>query len=106
MRVLSRIILLASVAASAAFAQTRTSPTFNQDVAPILFAKCVTCHRPGEVAPMSLLRYEDARPWARDIKTKVVAREMPPWPADPQFGMFRNNPSLTPAELETLTAWV
>src|SRR5207248_410055 len=78
----------------------------NRDVAPILFANCVTCHRPGEVAPMSLLTYQDARPWARDIKTRVLAREMPPWPADPQYGRFRNQPSLTTAQIDTLVSWI
>ena len=56
-------------------------PTFTRDVAPILYASCVVCHRPGQIAPMSLMRYEDARPWSRAIKNKVVARKMPPWGA-------------------------
>ena len=59
-------------------------PTFAKDVAPILFAKCANCHRPGEVAPMSLLSYTDARPWAKAIKNKVVNREMPPWGRQPR----------------------
>ena len=58
-------------------------PTFTRDVAPILHARCVSCHRAGEVAPMALLTYEDARPWARSIKNKVVSRQMPPWMAEP-----------------------
>lgn len=86
-------------------AQTPPAPTFNQHVAPILFAKCVRCHRPGEIAPMSLLTYGDARPWARGIRAKVVAREMPPWPADPQYGRFRNSLALTDAEIATIAAW-
>jgi mono/diheme cytochrome c family protein len=81
-------------------------PTFNKDVAPILFANCVSCHRPGEVAPMSLLSYENARPWARAIKAKVLAREMPPWPPDPQYGQFQNAPTLGDAQIDTLVAWV
>ena len=64
-------------------APAATVPTFAKDVAPIMFDKCATCHRPGEVAPMSLLSYDDARPWAKAIKNKVIAREMPPWGADP-----------------------
>lgn len=82
------------------------APTFNKDIAPILFANCVTCHRPGEVAPMSLMSYKDARPWARAIKTKVLTGEMPPWGADPQFSTFRNAPRITKANIETLAAWV
>ena len=62
--------------------------TFTNDVAPILFDNCVSCHRPGEVAPMPLRSYEEVRPWARAIKDKVVTRKMPPWFPDPNFGTF------------------
>lgn len=81
-------------------------PTFSRDVAPIFYAKCASCHRPGEVAPMSLLTFRDARPWARAIQEKVTTREMPPWHADRRYGVFRNDLSLTPAEIETISAWV
>jgi len=81
-------------------------PTFAKDVAPILFAKCANCHRPGEVAPMPLLTYAQARPWAKAIREKVVNREMPPWGADPKFGTFRNALSLTDQEIATIDAWV
>ncbi|HLG15965.1 MAG TPA: DUF3471 domain-containing protein [Blastocatellia bacterium] len=80
--------------------------TFSKEVAPIFFKSCVGCHRPGELAPMSLLTYKDARPWARSIREKVVSREMPPWHADPQFGQFANNPRLTQQEVDTITTWV
>jgi hypothetical protein len=83
-----------------------SAPTFNADVAPILQANCVTCHRAGEMAPMSLVSYEEARPWARAIKAKVLTREMPPWFADPQFGRFRNERRLTQGQIDTLVAWV
>ena len=73
---------LASFNVSAESRATQAAPTFAKDVAPIMYSKCANCHRPGEVAPMSLLSYEDARPWAKAIKSKVVAREMPPWGAD------------------------
>ena len=73
------------------------STTFTRDVAPILNAKCVTCHRAGEVAPMALLTYQDARPYARAIKEKVASRQMPPWFADKSAGTFANDPSLTDA---------
>jgi hypothetical protein len=81
------------------------SITFAKDVAPILHAKCVTCHRAGEVAPMPLLTYEDARPWVRSIKAKVAARQMPPWFADPAYGSFANDARLTDAEISTITRW-
>jgi mono/diheme cytochrome c family protein len=86
--------------------KSKASVTFNKDVAPILFKSCVECHRPGEAAPMSLLSYKDARPWARSIREKVVSREMPPWHADPRFSQFSNNPSLTRDQIDTITAWV
>jgi hypothetical protein len=80
--------------------------TFNKNVAPIFFAKCAECHRPGEAAPFSGLTYKDARPWARSIKEKVVKREMPPWHADPHIGEFANDRRLTPQQIEDITAWV
>jgi mono/diheme cytochrome c family protein len=82
------------------------TPTFTKDVAPILYKNCVECHRPDAMAPMSLLTYDDARPWARAVKQKVVKREMPPWGADPAIGKFSNDVSLKPAEIETIAAWV
>ena len=82
------------------------SPTFAKDVAPILNARCVACHRPGEVAPMALLTYQDARPYARSIKEKVATRQMPPWFADKSAGVFANDPSLTDEEIATITRWV
>jgi hypothetical protein len=80
--------------------------TYSKDVAPILNEKCVSCHRPGEVAPMSLRSFEEARPYARAIKEKVASRQMPPWFADPAIGSFSNDPSLTPQEIATISAWV
>ena len=81
-------------------------PTYNHDVGSILLENCASCHRPNQVAPMPLLSYSDARPWARAIKAKVVSREMPPWFADPRFGSFSNDVSLTQEEIETIVAWV
>jgi hypothetical protein len=83
-----------------------SSVTFCKDVAPILFRNCVECHRPGELAPMSLLTYKDARPWARSIREKVVSREMPPWHADPHFGQFSNDRRLGQEEVDTIVRWV
>src|SRR5215510_4490332 len=91
---------LTAVVQSAPVQTAEPEVTFTRDVAPILYSKCVTCHRAGEVAPMPLLSYEDARPWARAIKEKVVLRQMPPWFADPKYGSFVNDPSLTVKEIE------
>lgn len=82
-------------------------PTFTKDVAPILFRSCVSCHRPGEIAPMSLLSYDAVRPWSKAIKKKVVAREMPPWFAEKEHSLkFRNDPSLSEAEIDVISRWV
>ena len=97
---------------TAVLAQNSTAATaqvtFTKDVAPILQRACQNCHRPGSMAPMSLLTYEDARPWARSIKQKVAGREMPPWFVDRHIGIqkFKNDPSLTDAEIATITKWV
>src|SRR5690349_23346969 len=93
-------------AASAHAADGKTAPTFAKDVAPIFYKACVECHRPTMYAPMSLMDYEDARPWARSIKQRVTARTMPPWGADAPHGTFRNDPSLTEQEIDTIAAWV
>ena len=79
--------------------------TFTKDVLPILQKNCQSCHRPGQIAPMSLLTYEQARPWARAIRAKVVAREMPPWFADPQHGSFANDRSLKQTDIDTIAKW-
>ena len=82
------------------------TPTFAKDVAPILYENCVSCHRPNHLAPMSLITYDDTRPWARAVKAKVVAREMPPWGADSSVRAYRNDASLSESEIETIVAWV
>jgi len=82
------------------------SPTFTKDVAPILYNSCVGCHRAGEVAPMSLVSYDEVRPWARSIRLKVTSREMPPWGADPHYGKFKDDRSLTTEQIETIAKWV
>ena len=101
---LASLVLLPAVAT----AQAAGQPTFTKDVAPILQRSCVTCHRPGEMAPMSLMTFEDARPWARAIKTRTSAREMPPWHIDRTIGIqdFKNNPSLSDQEITTIAKWV
>ena len=80
--------------------------TFAKDVAPIFNKACVECHRPTMFAPMSLTTFDDARPWARSIKQRVVSRVMPPWGADPAHGTFKNDPRLTQKEIDTIVAWV
>jgi len=93
-------VLLAPVSAGA------QTPTFAKDVAPIFYSKCVECHRPTMFAPMSLVKFDDARPWAKSIRSRVSARTMPPWGADPTHGVFKNDPRLTDKEIATILAWV
>lgn len=97
------IVMWLSTASPAAAA---AAPTFSKDIAPIIFNKCAECHRPTGMAPMSLLTYDEARPWARAVKQKTRSRDMPPWGADPTVGRFQNDPSLSAKELETVAAWV
>ncbi len=80
--------------------------TFTRDVAPILYKSCVSCHRPGELAPMALRSYAEVRPWARGIKDKVESREMPPWFADARHGFFKNDSRLMQDEIDTIARWV
>jgi hypothetical protein len=80
--------------------------TFSKDVAPILFANCVYCHRSGEIGPFSMTTYEHTRPWAKSIKQAVLARKMPPWPADPAYGNLLNNTRLSDRDIQTIVNWV
>jgi hypothetical protein len=81
-------------------------PTYTKDVAPILYKHCTTCHRPGEIGPMSLLTYDDVRPHAKDIRDEVGDGNMPPWHAAPGHRKLANDRSLTQAERDTLLRWV
>jgi hypothetical protein len=79
--------------------------TYSKDVAPILQKHCQECHRPGEIGPFPMLTYEQTRPWASAIKESVLSKKMPPWFADPHYGKFANDRSLTPREIDTIVAW-
>jgi hypothetical protein len=99
------VIAFASVLGAPAEAQVASPPTFTKDVAPVLYKHCVTCHRPGEVAPMSLLTYEQSRPYAKAIANAISKRTMPPWHADAPAGTFLDERVLTDAERETIVRW-
>ena len=94
----------ARVGAQASAAKA-AAPTFSRDVAPIFYKSCTNCHRPGEIAPMSLLSYQDARPWAKSIATNVTKGAMPPWHADPSHGEFLNDRRLSDADRDTIVKW-
>jgi hypothetical protein len=102
------ILALAVLAAGAVMAAdtSKSTPTFSKDVAPILYNNCTTCHRPGEIAPMSLLDYKAARPWAKSIKQAVASRVMPPWFADPAVGHWANDTRLKLEDVDTIVKWV
>ena len=87
---------------------TGRSVTFAKDVAPIFQEKCQSCHRPDSIAPMSLLTYEEARPWAKAIRSRVSARQMPPWDIDKSVGIqhFENDRSLNDEQIDTILRWV
>src|ERR1700679_2290424 len=109
MRALMRglvLVLMCGFAAAADREGDALHPiTFSRDIAPLLQKHCQNCHRSGQAAPMPLLTYRDARPWAKAIRNAVASRKMPPWFADPRSAQFANNPSLTPEEIDTLVKW-
>lgn len=100
------LVALATPAFSASL--TNRPVTFTKDVAPILQEKCQNCHRNGEMAPMSLVSYEETRPWAKAIKERVVTRQMPPWHLDKTVGIqdFQNDISLNDDQIATIAHWV
>jgi hypothetical protein len=115
MRGLTRALGVAAVAAVFAAAgaapvaaEVPAKPTFTKDIAPIFQEKCEACHRTNSIAPMSLVSYEESRPWARSIKTRVTARQMPPWHIDKAVGIqqFTNDRSLSDDQIETIVRWV
>jgi len=86
-------------------ADTTQTPTFYRDVLPILQEHCQSCHHPNAIAPMPFATYDQTRPWAYAIREQVLSKKMPPWFADPRFGRFSNDPSLTPDQIATLSSW-
>jgi mono/diheme cytochrome c family protein len=105
-----KCVFASFVLALAAWGQTQPPNgdpvTFTRDVAPILYKNCTVCHHPNDIAPMSLMTYKEARPWAAAIREAVVQRKMPPWHADPHVGDFINDARLSDQEIATIVAWV
>jgi hypothetical protein len=100
-------LILAVLAVTAGIPATESDPvTFYKDVLPILQKNCQSCHRPGQVAPMSLITYNETRPWAKAMKAAVATRKMPPWFADDKYGHFTNDRSLEQADIDLLVKWV
>src|SRR5947199_10166629 len=101
------VFLLVMIPAATAAAADRPV-TLTKDVAPIFQDKCQACHRPNSIAPMPLQTYDEVRPWARSIKTRVSARQMPPWHIDKTVGIqhFKNDASLSDEQIDTIVQWV
>ena len=105
-RTIPTLLSAAFALMSFAAALPASEVTFSGDVAPILYKNCVACHHANDIAPMSLLTYQEVKPWASAIKEAVLTKKMPPWKADPHFGKWSNDASLTDAEIATIKAWV
>ena len=97
-----RAVLLITMVTSCGYAEV----TYSRDVAPIFYQRCTACHHPDDIAPMSLLDYKSARPWAKAIRQAVLLKRMPPWFADRSVGHFSNDPTLSESERHTITEWV
>ena len=110
-KILAAAVVCATGAAGQLLAQSpaptpAAAPTFSKDVAPIFYRNCTSCHRSGEIGPMALVTYQDARPWARSIAAKVASGTMPPWHADPGHGEFANDRRLNAGDKETILQWI
>jgi hypothetical protein len=103
--VVSLTAITVSMRATPPVEEASANVTFAKDVLPILQKNCQSCHRPGEIAPMSFMTYKDTRPWAKAIKSAVVSRKMPPWFAEPGYLHFANDRTLSDATIKTLVAW-
>ncbi len=104
----SASVFVMAMAAPALAADAPKAVTFSKDVAPILQAKCQNCHQPNSIAPMSLITYQETRPWARSIRERVSNRQMPPWHIDKSVGVqkFQNDISLSDEQIDTIVRWV
>src|SRR5436309_1127703 len=102
------LIVVLSLFVMAAEAAAPPQVTFSKDVAPILQVKCQECHQPNSIAPMSLISYQEVRPWAKSIRERVITRQMPPWHIDRSVGVqqFKNDMSLTDEQVNTIVRWV
>src|SRR6266498_2817008 len=103
-----RSIALSLICAAAGMAANTGSSqvTYYKDALPVLQKNCQNCHRPGEAGPMSFMSYDSTRPWAKAIKSAIVTKKMPPWFADPHYGKFANDRTMSQDEIKTLAAWV
>src|SRR5438270_5849526 len=108
MHTMMSIVGALAIAAPALAADAPKQVTFSKDIAPIFQAKCQECHQPNSIAPMSLITYQEARPWAKAIRERVITRQMPPWHIDRSVGVqkFKNDMSLTDEQVDKIIGWV
>ncbi len=99
-------VVLVAICHSAYRVHAQERLTFTRDVAPVLFERCASCHRPGQIAPFSLLTYEDVRPRATRIADVVRSRAMPPWKPEPDHGRFQRDRRMTEVEILAIESWV
>ena len=99
------VLGLTCIGLAAAASSDDKQPSFDRDVLPVLQKNCQSCHRPGEVAPMSFMSYQETRPWAKAIKAAVLSKKMPPWFADPKYGHFQNDRRLSDGDVNALVSW-
>ena len=104
--VVASLTLLLATAFAAPAPKPLHKPTFYKDILPILQDHCQNCHRPGEIAPMPFVTYQQTKPWVAALKLAVTSKSMPPWFADPRYGKFSNDPSLTPEQISLIANWV
>src|SRR5436190_8949119 len=102
----SSCFAVALVGSNTVSGANKATSTFSKDIAPIFFKNCVQCHRPGEIAPMSLITYKEVRPWAKAIREKIATREMPPWHVDSQYGKWENDRRLSQKDIDAVVAWI
>jgi len=102
------LLIFSSLSRAAESSQPASQATFARDIAPIFQQKCEECHRKGSIAPMSLVTYQETRPWAKAIKERVIQRQMPPWHIDKTVGVrkFKYDMSLTDEQIRTIARWV
>ena len=98
--------LAASLIVAVAIGFAYRVPTYRRDVFPILEKNCLACHSPGRVAPMSFATYEEARPWASQMKAVVTGKKMPPGIVERHYGILGEDGSLTRADIDIIVQWV
>jgi hypothetical protein len=94
------------VGSSRASGDNKASLTYSKHIAPLFMKNCMSCHRQGEIAPMALTSYKEIRPWAKSIREKIIAREMPPWHADSAHGKWANDRRMSKADIDTIVKWI